>query len=450
MKTITEMQAQIKEMSSKLDEFAKELSDYNKTENQREAIDFKQIKAIGVRNPIIGHILGKVDEVTKKKYITMLIAIAYMASDNQENAWLLIQRIAAGANFTEELIDLSVDAVNITDAQIDEFTLNIANEKLTNAFVVDAMLIYLSCESSNEKMLEFLAALFELVKCGKKEVHELSELAKIIIEQDSSKYIQFCFKELEFDITELFGYIKQFHQGILVCNSKFFILEYPHKTKISKDAIGKLPTVITADKIELSNIIFQDLSKDDNWFKFESCNDIILKSCEFNSSVKCITIHESKNAVINECVFKSMSNRAIHLTSCEELKISKCSFESCSYRTDDKYSYGYQSPAYGGALYLEYIKNVLVTDCKFEYCSSNHGEGGDADGAVAHLNNIDLINLSNITFKSCKSSYWRSTWRDTGTLFHIEKCLRILSENCSYVDCSIPYQIESGFKKLSY
>jgi hypothetical protein len=438
------MQTQIREMSSKLNEFARELSDYNQSE-QEVTINFKQIKAIGIRNPINGHVLEREDASVKKKYITMLLTFVYMAKEKQENAWLLIQRIAAGASFMDELIDLSVDAVNITDAQIDEFTLNISNAKLTNAFILDAMLIYLSFENANDKMLEFLSTLFELVKCGKKEVQELAELSKIIAEQDSSKYLEFCFKDLEIEIADSFGYIKVFHDGIFACNSKLFVLEYQQKKKMPKETLNILPKVIRASKVKMKNIIFNDFSKDDNWFEFEKCEEIHISYCEFNSLVNCISAKTCGSILINENIFKSMSNRALFLNNCKSVSINRCKFDTCSYRTDAEYRNGYQSKAYGGAIYLAYINIVKVSDSEFEYCSSKQGEGGTADGSVAYLFDVEISSWDNNKFKSCKSSFWSSYWRDSGKLFYIENCHSITAQNCTYINCDIPYQVKNGF-----
>ena len=183
MKTITDMQKEIKVMSATLDELARDLSEYNKTENKKEEVDFKNIKSIGKRNPVKNHALENLENGIKKKYITMLMTVAYMIKEKNENAWLLIQGISTGIGLDEELIDLNVDAANLTYEQIDEFTLAIAEDNLTNAFMLDAMLIYLADGKGNEKMIEFMSALFELLKCDKIECECICEIAVSIVEQ---------------------------------------------------------------------------------------------------------------------------------------------------------------------------------------------------------------------------------------------------------------------------
>lgn len=188
MKTITDMQKEIKVMSATLDELARDLSEYNKTENKKEEVDFKNIKSIGKRNPVKNHALENLENGIKKKYITMLMTVAYMIKEKNENAWLLIQGISTGIGLDEELIDLNVDAANLTYEQIDEFTLSIAEDNLTNAFMLDAMLIYLADGKGNEKMIEFMSALFELLKCDRIECECICELAVSIVEQNFEKY----------------------------------------------------------------------------------------------------------------------------------------------------------------------------------------------------------------------------------------------------------------------
>lgn len=188
MKTITDMQKEIKVMSATLDELARDLSEYNKTENKKEEVDFKNIKSIGKRNPVKNHALENLENGIKKKYITMLMTVAYMIKEKNENAWLLIQGISTGIGLDEELIDLNVDAANLTYEQIDEFTLSIAEDNLTNAFMLDAMLIYLADGKGNEKMIEFMSALFELLKCDRIECECICEIAVSIVEQNFEKY----------------------------------------------------------------------------------------------------------------------------------------------------------------------------------------------------------------------------------------------------------------------
>lgn len=433
------MQVQIKEMATKLDEFARELTEYNGTGGQTPTIDFKQIKAVGSRNPIVGHILEKADADVKKKYITMLIAIAYLAQEKQENAWLLIQRITTGANFNEELMDIRVDAVNLTDIQIDAFTVAIANAKLTNAFVLDALLIYLSCETENEKILEFLSALFELVKCSKQELQELSELAKIIANQDSNAYSEYCFREHSIDITDSFGYVKLFHEGILCCNSKNFIVFYPEKKKISPEILSKICEGVNSNKIVLQNIIFSNIDKE---FKFVKCSSIEINNCDFYEwKYRSFQAEESGKIVITNCKFYSMNGRALYFSECKNINIDKCIFEKCLYKRN------------GGVIYANTVETLNVENSSFLSCSTTGGSWSTVEiihfegslpssfGSVAYLCNVHESKWCKNQFENCIAY--------GGYLIYQEKPQKISAVDCTYSNCSqILNEIRSGFKEV--
>lgn len=103
MKTITEMQLQIRNMSIQLDALAMELEQFGKTDKKKSEINFDSIYEIAVRNPITEHYLQEQDISVKKSYLTMLIVLVCMVKQNQENAWILVQRIAIGGGYEESI-----------------------------------------------------------------------------------------------------------------------------------------------------------------------------------------------------------------------------------------------------------------------------------------------------------------------------------------------------------
>lgn len=196
MKTISEMQAELRDISSRINELTKELSDYNQFNSEEIVIDFSHLQTIALRQPIKGHLLARSSDDIKKRYITILTSLVYLATEHQEKGWILIQRIACGVGVKEKLSKIAVDGLNLTEQQLDKFTGDIVSSKLTNSFVLDCMLIYLSCEQKNKKMLKYMSGLFELVKCGKVETTELLEIAKIIATQNTKAYLKLSSKIL--------------------------------------------------------------------------------------------------------------------------------------------------------------------------------------------------------------------------------------------------------------
>lgn len=197
MKTITEMQAELRDISLRINDLTKELSEYNQFNSNEIVIDFKRLYSLGSRNPIKGHMLARSSEGIKKQYITLLISLLYLSDANQEKGWLLIQRIVCGIGMIEKLDNLATDGLKLTGQLVDKFTTDIISTKLTNSLVVDSMLVYLCCEQKNKRMLKYMSGIFELVNCGKTEILEILEITKIIATQDKRAYKKLQTKKLQ-------------------------------------------------------------------------------------------------------------------------------------------------------------------------------------------------------------------------------------------------------------
>ncbi len=197
MKTITEMQAELRDISLRINNLTKELSEYNQFNSNEIVIDFNRLYSLGIRNPIKGHMLARSSEGIKKQYITLLISLLYLSDANQEKGWLLIQRIVCGIGMIEKLDNLATDGLKLTGQLVDKFTTDIISTKLTNSLVVDSMLVYLCCEHKNKRMLKYMSGIFELVNCGKTEILEILEITKIIATQDKRAYKKLQTKKLQ-------------------------------------------------------------------------------------------------------------------------------------------------------------------------------------------------------------------------------------------------------------
>lgn len=196
MKTISEIQAELKDISSRIDALTKELSDYNQYQAEQDTIDFSRLKVIATRQPIVGHLLARSDSNVKKIYITILASLVSLAIEHQEKGWVIIQRIACGVGLENDISEIAIDGLNLTGRHLEEFTSEIMDSKLANSFVLDCMLIYLSCGQKNKNMLRYMSGLFEFIKCGKAEAAELLEIAKILAKQDKKAFIKLSSKIL--------------------------------------------------------------------------------------------------------------------------------------------------------------------------------------------------------------------------------------------------------------
>lgn len=398
MKTISEMQLLIKDAYSKLDELSKSLLEYNLSSDKNMDIDFEKLKKIGRRNPIEAHTLCQADQLAKKHYMTLLMALVYLAEENQEKGWLLIQRIACGANVEHELLTLSADCLSLTEKQLDSFSESLIIGNLRTAFALDCMLVYLICEHKNTKMLDFISELLEMVKCTESEVKEITELSSLIATSNTTEYFAKCLTNLSVDLMESLCYIMP--TKATVVNS----LEVAMKT--DKEHVIVFNAVIS----KLSNQIYFDNfpAKTIEFFHCKFENIVGIKS-------------QNKKVIFKNCHFLNCT-ASKHLISIQNDNINNCFFEQC---------FGVDM---GSNTYLFEIINGDIKNCKFKDCSIK------TDRENRRTTIIGLIKLSQGTIENTKFINCKS-YGDSAYGSHAEYSLYILylsnasAQKCDFVNC---------------
>ncbi len=333
MKTISEMQLLVKEAYSKLDELSKSLNEYNvSTKSGDVTVDFEKLKTMGKRNPITGHVLHKADQLIKKHYITLLIALAYLAEENQERGWLLIQRIACGAGVEHDLVDLSGDALNLTEKQMDTFSESIISGNLRTAFAMDCMLVYMSCEHRNKKMLEFSSQLMELVNCTEVEVKATAKLANIIAEQDKKAYFEYCLTDMPINLTNSLCYIMPIQATVVNSIEEAMTIEMEHVI-VFNAIISKVNFTISLDDFPAKTIEFFYCKFENTAGIISEAKAVIFRNTVFNNITP---FSESKDAILEIGNCKLFDCQFLNCTASQnfifigEGNIRNCLFAQCS------------------------------------------------------------------------------------------------------------------------
>ncbi len=358
MKTISDMQIMIKDAYSKLNELSSSLSEYVSLEDKGIVIDFEMLKTIGKRNPIDGHMLSKVDNLTKKQYITLLISLLYLSNVNQEKGWLFIQRIAIGAGIKNDLVDISADALTLTDKQLDSFSESIIFENLSSVFVLDCMLVYLVCENKNSQMLAFISQLIELVKINESEVREISKIAGYIATQNKEAYFNCCLNQMHIKLSESLCYMIPI-KGTIVNNLDDAAMCDDEHVIIFNATISKLNYNINLDEIPAKTIEFF-------YCNFE--NTLGIKSKTKNVIFKNTTFINISSPIDIDIADTNEKNSIIKISNCE---LSFCNFINCSASEN-----------------FIIIDKGSISNCKFENCV-----------AYKHFFLIENGNISNCIFK---------------------------------------------------
>ncbi|MDY4544775.1 MAG: hypothetical protein SPE00_05635 [Bacilli bacterium] len=369
--------------------------------------------------PITNHPLEKEDDYIKGLYITMLFTIINSQEKSKEEQQFFIERIANGVKIKDSINEYIKKSYDLEEKMISDFVNIFKDSTLKYNFFIDALIVLFISGEPEIKSIDFVADLADILTIKKQEVYEISELTKIILEQDKEKYKEFCSQELEIDIRLFFVYIEEFVEGLLSNNSKLLCIKYKQKTLINDDSIVEIiERSIESNVVIIENIIIKNNTE--NNLKFQNCEKITIKNCEFESS-EYIYFSKCKNINIESNIYKNQSSRAIKSYDCDNIEIKKCKFESCKYYSNAKYSYGYQEMALGGAIYACNMEKLSIDLCEFNYCTTSQSEGGKATGSIAYFAHIKEIDIRNSTFYECESSSYRYGWSKVGSLFATEK-----------------------------
>lgn len=362
----------------------------------------------------------------------MLCAIMFNDSEAREEQRLFIERLITGIELSGNINDYIKKALELDDKFAENYVRQFKDNDLKYNFVVDALILISSVGSPVKKNVEFISEICDILVIEKKELSELVKLTGIILEQNSDKYKEFCSLELSIDISRFFFYALEFTQGILSNNSKLFYVKFENRSSLINEKIFSTLESISSKKVILENILFDGFEK---LPQFDNCDDILINKCVFKNNIESLKCSESEKVSIINCNFKKLKHRALYLEECENMYIKECDFEECSYESRDKGGYGYQSSAYGGAIYITKAKSFKIDACNFTKCETNHYENGNSDGAVAYLFGVNNFKLENCQFDFCESSKYRYGWSKCGSLFKTEntKCERAV--NCKRNNC---------------
>ena len=182
MKTIDELQAELRKICSELDK----IKEAQQTETQQ--INFKELSSRTERYPIAGHPLKTADEYTKDMYLLILLSVADMESDKYEQSFTTIYRIAHGMEFKGNMETLFMSAKKMTFEKIDECTRLFLESDIKMILLLECMLLSAEFDKGRKKAMEYIAQLAILLNVGKRQIIFLSNLARVVLMQDLDEY----------------------------------------------------------------------------------------------------------------------------------------------------------------------------------------------------------------------------------------------------------------------
>lgn len=246
------------------------MSDTNK---QVELIRASFMKNLAAIHPLEEHPIDQCEEYVQKLYIDALTVISQYENPNAEDTNRFIQRIMAGAGLKEPFTEHLKNALEITPERYGEFLKQCTENKLTDIFLIDSIIIGCAGGEPNKKQVDFIAETSDMLSVNKRRFKWLVGLAKSILLQSNEEYKSASdaipHDEKNEIIPQIVCYLKEFVCGVLVDTDDLYWVYSKAKAKFSP-----------SDEIKgKRNVVVENAIIDDK-ISMSSCNEIKFSNCE--------------------------------------------------------------------------------------------------------------------------------------------------------------------------
>lgn len=386
MKTITELQAQLRETAARLELLSGDIAALQKSQ-KKQGLDFQHIETVGRRYPFATHCMKDQSKELQKRYFALLGALLLLDCKDPENGWLFVQRLLTTTGCTASLMDLQVSAATLTIEQLDQTTKEVIAKELQNAMLLDLMLLYLACAGKAAGQ-EYIAAIAELLGAQPQRVQELAQLAGLVAKKDAEKLQEFLKEKFLKEKDGLFwvpmaGQIVQVVPCVAYQQGDSLYVYGDGKTPVSEKARNAIQFSNQIRNIKVYDAVFTESP-----VRFENGESLLLDGCKIQN-------------------IRISGVKAFQCNHISKVKIKKCYFDSLKSRNN--------------TIYFDDISNLTIEDVTI------HNVVGTASVSYAwYFGSGAFGTLKNVTAKQMKGNYW----------FYNKGSSQITAENCFYSECS--------------
>lgn len=375
-----------------------------------ENLDFARLRYEGENHPYTGHPAAR--SSMPELYYLLLMTILTSAEAN-EAQWMHLYRIAKGAEYAQDVRELLPSAHSIKGEKIVECVESIRRDNLTNAFLLDAMLLYLLREENNAKLLEYIASLAALMEIPSQTVQESIQAAKCIITEDEIGYFLFLAQSSALRPLESYFYLHETDRPVV---------DHLDDAIALLDKGASSITLLGAHISGRSLMLYEHISN--SWgtqisllgCEFEGtalypiAADYSFQGCIFHGKIWLEKRHGYKKVNLTHCIFNQIP--ATFLDCRDNTYISNCTFIHCFGELEYPHSLLYITNGivrncmfvdchitgkYAKMLYMEGRSSSELTDCKFVRCTCN----GAQDQCLVGVQSG--VKLHDCTFDSCRT-----------------------------------------------
>lgn len=174
-------------------------------------------KEKGKQYPIVNPQLLKLEEYEKSSYIKMLCAITQYTESEHEMQIMYLQRLISGNQFELTLEDYMKKTLELSKEDVAEFINLYKESKLRYTFCIDGMILIGGQTKKDERQIEFLVELIELLGIKKDEIEYLIGFTRTVLTQDSKEYEKIINHKYHIKlIKDILFYIGNWFKGKLI------------------------------------------------------------------------------------------------------------------------------------------------------------------------------------------------------------------------------------------
>ena len=398
--------------------------------------DFERLRYESEKQAYKGHPAAR--STMPELYFLLLVSVL-TAADATQAQWRHLYRTAAGASYEADVRDLLPDAYSLTDAKLIEAVDSIKRDELTNAFVLDCILLALLHEGDAAALLAYIADLFALLGAEKEVVSETMQAAKTIVAQDREAYLAAMVDMEHLDAYDNYFYL--FHLDAETITSDLSLapsIDAEHLTVFFTKAKNM---ELNLDSWQAEEITFQGCCFENSSIK-SSQKKVRFIGCTFyekgantgstrlwlskaNSFTKCTfkDINSERyslnliDATIESCIFEDCFVHKIALLCCNSSTITNSKFVRC--RRNGYASYG-----------LIQATNISIKQCIFSSCESNGFEKDDPRLIYVQ----DSSSIADCRFEQCRAYMYRRDYRRySGCILYLSSSTQT---NNTFHDCT--------------
>lgn len=366
------------------------MSDTNK---QVELIRTSFLKNLASAHPVKEHPIDNCEEYVQNLYIDALTVTAQYENKNAEAANKFIQRIMAGAGLKEPFTEHLKNAFEITPERYGEFLKQCAENKLTDIFLIDSMIIACAAGEPNKKQVDFVAETADMLSVRKNRFEWLTGIAKCILMQSSEEYKAVCEKiphdEKNEILPQIVCYLKEFVSGVLLDTDDIYWVYFREKTEFKQDGNYDENCVTVHDR---TKVIFENIITE-QYIVLSSCNQVEFKNCE----LVYVVYKNVGEASYDRCIFDG-KNRCTYIFDYTNTKIN-VHFTNCKFAN-------YKAGEWNQNYKLNGAKSTIsitADNCKFANISRNGVTPVLLCNGKHIVKNCEFINCGN------ESNLWYSS-----------------------------------------